>query len=97
MIRRSVFRRVRSVERCFVCVAKALLLQPDDANLDILTRPFSSHGSLARHFTNVHLRSIDPNAIGECPMCPDMKLVDETHLQNHAESVHGIRTQSVKK
>lgn len=96
-IRRSVFGRVRSVERCFVCVAKALLLQPDDANLDILTRPFSSHGSLTRHFTSVHLRSIDPNAIGECPICPGMKLVDKMHLQKHAESVHGIRTQSVKK
>lgn len=86
-IRRSVFGPVRSVHRCFICVAKALLLQPDDANLDILTQTFSSHRSLSRYFTSVHLRSIDHEAVGECPICPGIVLVDKIHLQKRLSTV----------
>lgn len=97
MIRASAFGRVGKVHRCFVCVAKALTLYPDDPNVDVLLRWVERHDSLTRHFVLVHLRNIATDATGQCPLCPDVHLNDKMHLQQHAEVVHGIRTPSAKK
>lgn len=88
--RKSVFGPVEKVMRCFVCIANALALYPDDPSLASLTRTFANHCSLARHFTNAHLATIDPRSKGEYPVCsPGVHLIDRMHLQCHAEEVHG--------
>lgn len=94
--RNSVFGSVGEIRKCFICIAKALTLYPDDPNLGALTRSFYDRNSLSRHFTSVHLSTIDDDAVGECPICT-IPLEHKMHLQSHAEEVHGIRTWRPKK
>ena len=96
--RASVIGEVYKVSRCFICVARALTLRPDDINLPNLTHEFYSHQSLCRHFYSVHLDFVDVNNVMDCPICvPLVRLTDMMHLRSHAETVHGIKTETWKK
>lgn len=93
-LRSSVLGPVGKVNRCFFCVAKALTMPPVDPNIHELTRNFSGHPSLSRHFISHHLNQedlVDKQIL--CPICvPKVVLYDKMHLQSHAQVVHGIKT-----
>lgn len=83
--------------RCFLCVAKALTLPPDDLNYNNLCQPFSTPATATRHFRNSHLAQISDKGKEwdrvQCPICvPAVRLVSKVHLQNHASDVHGMKT-----
>lgn len=80
------------LRRCFICVAKALGLAPDDPDVKSLCRPHSTAFSMTRHFRNVHLSHMEDNVPVICPICPGTHLKNKMHLQNHADTVHGIKT-----
>lgn len=96
--RESVLGEPGQVKRCFVCTAKALTLTPDDPNLALLTRIFYDSNTLSRHFVSVHLSAWEPGAMDRCPVCvPVVELLDKMHLQNHAETFHGIKSHLPKR
>lgn len=90
-LRASVLGKPAEIKRCFVCIAKALTLFPDDPNMASLVRTFYNKQSLSRHFISVHLEPIPFDAADRCPIC-GVWLYHKEHLQNHADAVHGIRT-----
>jgi hypothetical protein len=91
--RESTYGKVGKVERCFVCVAVALTLPPDDVNLPTRTRPYYNHHSLKRHFIKDHLEPWEAQPVRHCPICvPAVIIFDKAHFQNHAEAVHGIKS-----
>lgn len=93
-LRASTFGAVRKVQRCFVCVAKALALAADDPQLANLTREWYSHGTLSRHFVKDHLDHWSAGGFNECPICvPVMRIEDKMHFQSHAEACHGIKSE----
>lgn len=80
------------LRRCFLCVAKALTLPPNDAQISVLCRTYYNAGGVTRHFRSVHLANLGETEKTVCPICPHVKLKSKQHLQNHADLVHGIRT-----
>ncbi|KAI0448570.1 C2H2 finger domain protein [Xylaria acuta] len=82
----------KMVRKCFICVAKALTMLPTEPLSDSLCTDFSSRASLGRHFTNVHLQQVGEDDETACPLC-EVVLEHKMHLQNHAESVHGVKTE----
>lgn len=80
-----------NVRKCFVCVAKAILIPQTESVIESLCRDFYNKGTLARHFVTVHLQPLSDDSQTECPIC-DIPLVSKMHVQNHAEAAHGIRT-----
>ncbi|KAI0855985.1 C2H2 finger domain protein [Xylaria cubensis] len=80
------------VRRCFICVAKALTLSPTEPQFNTLCNDFYGRRALGRHLAEVHMRSIGKNDQTECPLCK-VTLQNKMHLQNHAEIVHGIKTE----
>lgn len=95
-LRRSVFvtKKGERIKRCFVCVAKALTLPPNDPNIPDLCRWFAGERETGRHFRRFHVsRLSDPLPKMDCPMCPGLALDHLMHLQNHAYSVHGVKAQ----
>ncbi|KAJ8132542.1 hypothetical protein O1611_g1081 [Lasiodiplodia mahajangana] len=80
------------VRKCFICVAKALTLSPTEPLFDSLCNDFYNRSVLGRHFIRVHLRKLGENNQTECPLCK-VTLQNKMHLQNHAELVHGLRTE----
>ncbi|KAI1748309.1 hypothetical protein F4782DRAFT_534528 [Xylaria castorea] len=95
-LRRSVDVRYagkKEILRCFICIRKAVTLSPDDANLPSLCRHFNKYSDLVRHFRGDHLKRLDNNQKMQRPIClPIMILRHKTHLQRHANEVHGIRS-----
>lgn len=87
-----VHKRGERLRRCFLCVGKALTLPPDDPNITALCWTYSVPASVTRHFRSVHLSKLGDDARTVCPICPTAKLKGKMHLQNHADVVHGIRT-----
>ncbi|KAI1271427.1 C2H2 finger domain protein [Xylaria sp. FL0933] len=79
----------QKLSRCFLCVSKALELEPDDSNIDRYCRDFSRPADAARHFRNVHLAKLEKNAALYCGIC-SMWLKGHGHIQNHAEAYHGM-------
>ncbi|KAK8073324.1 hypothetical protein PG994_004223 [Apiospora phragmitis] len=57
------------VRRCFICVAKAMTLLPDDENINGLCRDFTNFSALGRHFTTVHLSTLGADDQTTCPLC----------------------------
>ena len=88
----SVF--VRSQEersrRCFLCVGDAMGRHPEDPSIEYLTHEYYSSSEVSRHFNTRHLRYAQPGRIW-CGAC-EMSLDNEQHLQNHALTIHGIKT-----
>ncbi|KAI1261826.1 hypothetical protein F5Y18DRAFT_193700 [Xylariaceae sp. FL1019] len=79
------------LSRCFICVGKALTLPPNDSNFNDLCRTFSAPAEVVRHFKSVHLSKLKSDSKVVCPICiPKVTLEHKMHLQNHAESIHGI-------
>lgn len=76
--------------RCFLCVGDAIGRHPEDPNIKSLTHEYYSPGEVSRHFKNRHLRYARPGHIW-CSAC-QMSLDDERHLQNHALTIHGVKT-----
>lgn len=62
-----------------------------------LTRDFYDHTSLSKHFINSHLKPLADNVKMACPICPEVTLFDKNHLRNHAEGIHGIKTDEKRK
>ncbi|KAI0465727.1 hypothetical protein F4859DRAFT_507826 [Xylaria cf. heliscus] len=83
---------IRKVRKCFVCVAKALTLEPNDPIFETLCRDFANPTVAARHFLRVHADSLDEQDTSDCPIC-QIPLDDKMHLLNHAEGVHGLKTE----
>ncbi|KAI8954520.1 C2H2 finger domain protein [Xylaria longipes] len=82
----------RKVRKCFVCVAKALTLEPNNPNFEALCRDFSTPSAAANHFLRIHANSLDEQDTSNCPIC-QVPLDDKMHLLNHAEGVHGLKTE----
>lgn len=80
-----------NIRKCYICVAKAMSLQPDDPTYADLTRDFSFRNALIKHFNKTHLSRMLEEDSSECPLC-ELKLEDKMHLQNHSEKVHGLKT-----
>lgn len=95
-LRESVFvkKRGERLQRCFICISKALMLPPDHPDIDRLCRIHHDPWSIGRHFKNIHLQGVKDNAKNlTCPLCdPVVKLKNKLYLQYHADAVHGIRT-----
>lgn len=88
----SVFvqsREARSL-RCFLCVGDAIGRHPEDPSVESLTHEYSSPGAVSRHFKTRHLPYAQPGHIW-CGAC-QMSLDDQGHLQNHALTIHGVKT-----
>lgn len=84
-----------NVRKCYVCVGKAMTLQPNDPKHADLVRDFGFRHTLLTHFTNIHLSRILENESSTCPLC-ELKLEDKMYLQNHSESVHDLRTERTR-
>ncbi|KAJ2981518.1 hypothetical protein NUW58_g6667 [Xylaria curta] len=82
----------RKVKKCFVCVAKALTLELNDPIFEALCRDFSTPNAAANHFLRIHANSLDEQDTSNCPIC-QIPLDDKMHLLNHAEGVHGLKTE----
>ncbi|KAI0448454.1 C2H2 finger domain-containing protein [Xylaria acuta] len=81
----------KKLRRCFICIGKALMLPSEDPGFRALCRTFAVSTDTARHFKSVHMSKFSPDSKVVCPVCiPIVKLKHRMHLQNHAESVHGI-------
>ena len=74
--------------RCFVCVAKAVALEPNDPHLQVLIRPFTAPGDVSKHFRRMHLSNLQEGDKTKCGLCR-MVLLHKMHLQHHAFQVHG--------
>ncbi|KAH7163710.1 hypothetical protein DER46DRAFT_556459 [Fusarium sp. MPI-SDFR-AT-0072] len=87
----SVFvkNRAERSRRCFLCVGRATTLELSDPAIDQLIKPFYSAGDLSRHFKRRHLSNLQPNEKLHCRLCNET-LDHKMHLQNHAETVHGV-------
>ncbi|EGU87128.1 hypothetical protein FOXB_02355 [Fusarium oxysporum f. sp. conglutinans Fo5176] len=87
----SVFVKSRSERsrRCFLCVGRATTLQHPDPAIHGLIKPFYSSGDLSRHFKRRHLSNLQLNEKLHCRLCNET-LDHKMHLQNHAETVHGV-------
>lgn len=75
--------------RCFLCVGRATTLMPYDPDIDRLIKPFYSPGDLSKHFKRHHLSNLQSDEELICRLCR-LSLDHKMHLQNHAETVHGI-------
>ncbi|KAI1345775.1 C2H2 finger domain protein [Xylaria sp. FL0043] len=87
----------KKIRRCFVCVGNALQVEPDDDNERYSTfcREFYSNYEAARHFMRTHLSTLKDDDKVRCPVCvPKVVLRHKKHFQNHAELVHGLRSQT---
>ncbi|RYC64933.1 hypothetical protein CHU98_g1262 [Xylaria longipes] len=59
----------QKLKRCFLCVSKALELEPDDSNIDRYCREFCRPRDAARHFRSAHLANLDKDAALYCWIC----------------------------
>ena len=75
--------------RCFICVGRALSLDPGDSGITALTHEFYTSGDLNKHFYRSHLRNMRQKDVIECPACA-ISLDHKQHLLTHAQTVHGI-------
>ncbi|KAM5357705.1 hypothetical protein ACJZ2D_015990 [Fusarium nematophilum] len=75
--------------RCFLCVERATTLGSCDPDIERLIKSFYSAGDLSKHFKRHHLSNIQDDEKLHCRLC-DLPLDHKMHLQNHAETVHGI-------
>ena len=69
---------------CFLCVGNPALPKPDRM------KKYATVGSLSRHFRR-HVVKLQKGKIIDCPIC-DVKGMNRTYLQNHAEFCHGTVT-----
>jgi hypothetical protein len=76
---------------CFLCVGKALTLQPDDPLIKDLAREFYTSGDTAKHFRRRHLSILEDHHVIYCRVC-DETLEHKKHLQNHGLKRHGLKT-----
>jgi hypothetical protein len=76
---------------CFLCVGKALTLQPDDPLIKDLAREFYTSGDTAKHFRRRHLSILEDHHVIYCRVC-DETLENKKHLQNHGLKRHGLKT-----
>ncbi|KAK7229589.1 hypothetical protein V2G26_001759 [Clonostachys chloroleuca] len=76
---------------CFLCVGKALTLQPDDPLIKDLARQFYTSGDTAKHFRRRHLSILEDHHVIYCRVC-DETLEHKKHLQNHGLKRHGLKT-----
>ena len=84
----------KKISRCFVCVGNALLLSPDDPWYAKFCRNYYSPRDAAKHFMRTHLQHLKDDDRLRCPVCrPTVWLQHKKHFQNHAELVHGLRSQ----
>lgn len=67
---------------CFMCLGEQNL------QFEKRTRSFASPGDLTKHFKRKHLANIKGGDRIRCKVC-QMSLEHKSHLQNHAESIHG--------
>ncbi|KAJ4179981.1 hypothetical protein NW767_014499 [Fusarium falciforme] len=74
---------------CFLCVGRATTLKPCDPDIKRLIKSFYSAGDLSKHFKRHHLSNIRDDEELHCRLC-NCHLDHKMHLQNHAETVHGI-------
>ncbi|KAJ5028917.1 hypothetical protein PSV08DRAFT_369849 [Bipolaris maydis] len=67
---------------CFLCLG--------NEGLPLAQRiyAFSTPGDLSKHFGRKHLKNIQTRRDLSCKLCM-VPLVDKTHLQRHAEEIHG--------
>jgi Protein of unknown function (DUF3435) len=77
----SVFKEKR-LKVCFLCLGNKGL------PLAQRIRPFSTPGDLSKHFRRKHLQHIRGREALSCNLCK-VPLVDKTHLQRHAQEIHG--------
>ncbi|RWA10320.1 hypothetical protein EKO27_g4770 [Xylaria grammica] len=82
----------QKVKKCFVCVAKALTLELNDPLFEGLCRDFRTPNTAANHFLRIHANNLDEQDAVDCPIC-QIPLDDKMHLLNHAEGVHGLKTE----
>lgn len=79
------------VWKCFICVCRAANDGKSYPKLAERTCHCSCQGTLGRHFITAHLDFMSPDDSFECPLC-FCTLIHKKHLQNHAQRVHGIKT-----
>ncbi|KAI8955290.1 C2H2 finger domain protein [Xylaria longipes] len=92
----TVSEKGQRLRRCFWCVADAIRLPLDDVNIPEKCRTFSGNKEISRHFEQNHVRLIGKNQQTTCPICiPQVTLVHRMHLQNHADTRHGIRSNNL--
>ncbi|KAK7211968.1 hypothetical protein V2G26_019146 [Clonostachys chloroleuca] len=76
---------------CFLCVGKALTLQPGDPLIKDLAREFYTSGDTVKHFRRRHLSILEDHHVIYCRVC-DETLEHKRHLQNHGLKRHGLKT-----
>jgi hypothetical protein len=92
-IKQSTLRSLAgAVRRCFICVDRAVHAgyEPDDPRFQRDCHIFANELSLRVHFYK-HLDMHDAGEHWVCRICK-VTLIHRQHLQNHADTVHGIRT-----
>ncbi|KAI0447648.1 hypothetical protein F4803DRAFT_498903 [Xylaria telfairii] len=83
-LRRSTFVSTmgkRKVKKCFVCVAEALILGPNNLNFEALCRDFPTPNAAANHFLRIHTSRLDGQDTSVCLVCR-IPLDDKMHLLN---------------
>lgn len=78
------------VLRCFVCVARAFTVPPNDPWRERLCHQYYSSNEASRHFKRIHVTTYRSDKRNKCPICPDLLFQYKDHFRNHAEIVHGI-------